>query len=113
MVVSPATAEDNGKNVYFDMTAHCGAAGATAALPSGGFVNYWYTAASAAKATSGTEVPFDDVAVDHANKANRAGLIFAAKPTTCKCGTSSIPSDNCAALASTDLNTKCMTTDDS
>lgn len=94
------------------MTDLCGAAGDTPAISTDKFYNYWYDDGTNADGLDvGTNVAYDTA--DAATDSARNGIIFAAKATTCKCGTSLIPSDKCAALAGTDLNTKCMTTDDS
>lgn len=91
------------------MTDYCGADGKTSTAKTT-LSNYWYLAGTDFTAT-GTEIVANQAtAARRMLASDREGVVASAKPVECVCGTSTMPTDGCAALTATDVSTKCTTT---
>lgn len=102
----------NTKEIFFSMTDYCGADGKTATSKTS-TSTYWYFAGTDFTTTA-TEIVADNTAAARRMLATtREGVVASAAPAKCVCGTSTMPTDGCAALTATDVSTKCTATKES
>lgn len=97
------------KNAFAYADTYCGADGKSAP---GTLV----TAGQAVWTVAGTDYSTTatyQAKVEDGTAANNEGFYIKTTAPTCTCGTSTMPTDGCASLTSTDVSTKCITTKES
>lgn len=108
-----APAAQKNKDAFAASSALCGAAGATpaSAAASGGPINMHGCSGTTCKGSE-TITDVTSLCTDSHSAKTRQGLCMEASPSACACGTSGMPTDACAGLATADVKTKCTATSD-